>query len=614
MKLQLVLFVSLLTIIVAGVASAEWKWSNEEFQEFKSFDGYVIAAGTKRPVDVNASDIEKALLDGKEIRLRNAKIVGNIKFAGEVKQAVYFIDTTFSGEAIFSHTLSEKADFGYAKFSESVSFRYAKFSEGADFRYAEFLREAIFRSAEFSEEGVASFNDTKFLKDAAYFGKTKFLGQTEFRRAKFLRARFREAEFSRETDFLRVEFSEKADFSHVRFSGSAGFSYVKFSRNADFRYAKFSGGVANFRYAEFSEGWANFEGTKFLGAVNFMDAKFLGRRANFGNVEFSGKANFWNATFSEITSFSECHFRRLSDFRGCLYPENVLLFSIDSKFHSDLDRENIPADLRRKYGDNENITISIRKKGSSWRMTDGASKKTFLIRKEDGKLNVYEEVKISFDNVTGFSQMLIEWKYDVKLDAKLYSADNLSKTPRSSIIKRRGLKGHFKYNETFYIALIKNYQNIGWFSQADDVYYTYRREKRIRSSLWRRVAELILEIPFGYGVKPLRLLCSFLILWLPFSFYYTGFLRYPDKWILSGIRPWNPVRDRFRCFAWALIYSLDNLTPGIDLHPLRFLEASPYIFTKAKSRKVIWVKRMQQILGWYLLALFVILFGKIWIR
>ena len=44
--------------------------------------------------------------------------------------------------------------------------------------------------------------------------------------------------------------------------------------------------------------------------------------------------------------------------------------------------------------------------------------------------------------------------------------------------EQRELKNHLNYNESFYIALIKNYRDMGWFTEADDCYYTYRVEKR----------------------------------------------------------------------------------------------------------------------------------------
>ena len=81
--------------------------------------------------------------------------------------------------------------------------------------------------------------------------------------------------------------------------------------------------------------------------------------------------------------------------------------------------------------------------------------KTSKTRSENGK--------VRFDEVTGFSQMQMEW-----------DASHSASVSDPNKVKQLGLKGHLKYDETFYIALIKDYKDMGWFSQADDVYYTYR--------------------------------------------------------------------------------------------------------------------------------------------
>ena len=207
---------------------------------------------------------------------------------------------------------------------------------------------------------------------------------------------------------------------------------------------------------------------------------------------------------------------------------------------------------------------------------------------------------MNFSNVTGFSQMQFEWKYDSQWGTRHR--------------KNRGLKEHLEYNETFYIALIKNYQDMGWLSQAEDCYYTYRKEKRKRrANHLYSIAELVfLEATFGYGVKPFKLLGSFLFLWIPFSLFCIGFLRH--KWTGKSLYG-AVVRDTLLVFIWALIHSINIMTPGIELHSLKdpFLRDSPYNFPE-ESKAVIWGQRLQQILGWYLLALFFIMFGKIWIR
>ena len=96
------------------------KWTPEEIikaepQEFTVYEDYVIAVGTEeKPVVVEAECLKEALLAGKGIRLKFARIEGSLQRPGtEIKQNVYFTETQFSGEADFI-----KAQFsGYAYFS-----------------------------------------------------------------------------------------------------------------------------------------------------------------------------------------------------------------------------------------------------------------------------------------------------------------------------------------------------------------------------------------------------------------------------------------------------------------------------------------------------------------
>ena len=175
---------------------------------------------------------------------------------------------------------------------------------------------------------------------------------------------------------------------------------------------------------------------------------------------------------------------------------------------------------------------------------------------------------------------------------------------------------------------------MGWFAEADDCYYTYRVEKRknllaklneprgddkneppAKGKFWKKLIlygeYFLLDFTFGYGVKPLKILRTFLILWISFSFYYVGFLRskYGEK--LPWWKAWNPIYKPSR-FAWALLYSLDKLTPAIKLDSLKSL--NPNVFVKRCSKRVIYVERFQNLLGWYWFALFLILFSRVWIR
>ena len=306
--------------------------------------------------------------------------------------------------------------------------------------------------------------------------------------------------------------------------------------------------------------------------ATFNSAQFSGR-VNFSRAKFSKNAQFWQTQFSGNADFNQTHFSMCSDF------EEPRSFCDDaykkSSFYTDF--------VGTKFKDSSVF----------------------------GGCQYYE--KIIIDGVTGFSKMQTEWVYD---------PERYGLVKDDKEVKKRGLKGHLKYDETFFIALIKNYRDMGWFTEADDSYYTYRVEKRkhlLESpspiNFWEKLGLygefLLLDFTFGYGVKPLKILRTFLILLMAFSFYYVGFLRSKYGERLPWWKARNPIYKPSR-FAWALFYSFDKLTPAIKFKALETL--NPNVFIKQKSKRVIYVERFQNLLGWYWFALFLILFSRVWIR
>jgi len=220
--------------------------------------------------------------------------------------------------------------------------------------------------------------------------------------------------------------------------------------------------------------------------------------------------------------------------------------------------------------------------------------------------------------------MSIKWEY---------SPGELRVDEDGNDVKLMRLSKQLKYNETFYIALIKNYRDMGWFREADDCYYSYRVEKRTQKKnkliqarqknedekvlnfeyVWERVILgfewLFLDRSFGYGVKPFLLLKSYVFLWLIFIPIYVFFLRLQYQNGRKTIWHWP------RKFLRSSVHSIDALTPGINLYA--FTELRPFYFDTSKTWKKLLLNifhRCQQILGWYLAALFLILFSRVWIR
>jgi len=77
--------------------------------------------------------------------------------------------------------------------------------------------------------------------------------------------------------------------------------------------------------------------------------------------------------------------------------EKKLLFNTDLKFHGDLDDSIISDELRQKFEENNTplslrATASVEQAGSSWLITDEL--KNYPVRKENGSLNIYQEIEL----------------------------------------------------------------------------------------------------------------------------------------------------------------------------------------------------------------------------
>ncbi len=460
-----------------------------------------------------------------------------------------------------------------------------------------------------------------------------FRTKVDFGRARFLaNANFEGSTFFADAEFDNTNFSNKAVFHHVTFSKKANFSNANFSADADFGRSYF------LELAYFYE-------TLFSKRAIFQRTQFP-RMAIFSKARFSDEADFKGADFSNIVHFDFCRFEGPADFFKVAFPSRkFLLFSIEKPFPSKLNIEPIPGfnigtplpsifkdEFSSKIENNPVLINTDNLKSIIKAEYIGADKEIIkqlettistsferrILRPETielslsdtGKLNFYELPEITFAGVSGFSNIQIRWKCDPNIHKK---------TTNTEYAIHKGLKYHLKYDETFYIALINNYNNIGWFTDADDAYYTYRKEKRKSRPTWESIPEWIfLECTFGYGVKPWILLRTFLIFWILPSLIYLRFIYYKESiplpiWWFSVKKyyrlfrwPWIIFHSRF---CWALIHSLDTLTPGVTFKSLETL--NPYKFD---SKKAIYVERLHHIVGWYLLALFLILFSRVWIR
>jgi hypothetical protein len=221
-------------------------------------------------------------------------------------------------------------------------------------------------------------------------------------------------------------------------------------------------------------------------------------------------------------------------------------------------------------------------------------------------------------------------------------------------MKFESIKNHLEYNENVYLKLVENYKSLGWFTDADNCYYQYRKEKQERTELgWAKLIDIVGWLTCGYGVRPGRTLAlSFCIIVFFGLLYWFGNgvvkLEMPDnemgqvsiKSIPQECRKFMNVIISFISLKWIVDFSRKlkyarpkpissstmnatgafwrNLTTQIS--PLDAFYYSATVFVSLPNpnwhpnRRWRYAVLIEKILGWLMLALFIATLGKVMIR
>jgi hypothetical protein len=308
-------------------------------------------------------------------------------------------------------------------------------------------------------EGPVHFNNIYF-KNSVSFKSTAFNDVADFSSSKFnSTADFRFSEFNSIVDFSSSNFSRNAYFISSKFNGNTNFISSKFNGNAYFISSKFNGNT-NFISSKFN-GNAYFISTKFNGDADFGSSKFNGD-ADFRSSKFNSTAYFISSKFNSTAYFSSSKFNSDAYFSSSIFNGDADFGS--SKFNGD-------AYFRQS---NFNKAIGF------------ANSKT---------KNAFFENSIFTKNSKLFLQGA---EYD-KLYIRWYNISDID------------------YDDTVYVLLIKNFNNLGFFEDADNCYYQYRIEHRslpwpglnfldpidALDASFRNTIDFFSLIFYGYGVEPL---------------------------------------------------------------------------------------------------------------
>lgn len=410
-----------------------------------------------------------------KIIISNSEIVGIIKANNKIFSKQLSIRGTNSfKEADFSNAkFNSNADFNSAQFSDKVTFNGVQFSDDANFGEAKFRGNADFIEAKFSCNTV--FSRVKFSGEAnfsganfsghAFFNETQFCGNSKFNLARFSRIiNFDKAQFEGDADFWGANFSSYvifvgakfigiAIFRGTQFRGGAIFSGANFRRDVNFVAAQFNvdaifmeaefSGNADFMEADFSSD-AVFGGAKFNGKADFDLSKFSDN-ADFKKAKFSG-VNFSMAKFTSIADFSTAKFRGPANFRGAKFTDAI--------FNGSLFEEDADFNMAQFNG-------TVRFEES-----------------DEKKAQFHKSLKL--DNCRIYAMyMEAEFAEPTRKQILLKYPDlNRVFVPWESI------RDHLQYHGSAYLALIKNYNNLEWFEDADQCYYDYRKLAQSRKGDW----------------------------------------------------------------------------------------------------------------------------------
>ena len=322
----------------------------------------------------------------------------------------------------------------------------------------------------------SSFAGVTFEKEVIFWG-TAF-GNTSFDKATFNGA----ADFSntswRHASFSEAVFDQPVVFDGTEFLSSVNFESAQFMKDTLFNSVRFLGD-AYFNYTHFGY-YSYFSGANFFGNASFSDIKFDGA-SDFSGANFTHDARFIRTEFDSI-SFSDAFFGGLAQFGATRYHR---LASFDSSIFAGV----------------ADFTLA--------RFEDAVSFGNARFRGDA----IFGGIK--FERLLSFRDAMFEKKLNLKA-SQIFDVllENATFGPASKIILEdtyfsifrapwTTIGDHVQYNGAAYLALVKNYKDLNWFSDSNDCYYLYRKLSLDNEPISpMKILDYFSWIFYGFGVKP----------------------------------------------------------------------------------------------------------------
>ena len=425
------------------------------------------------------------------ITIENSIIEGDVNISYMMFHKVSFFNSTFKGNFTALDSIFNDTNFSTCSFRGFVDFNRAKFFEEYHFEktfvkeFAKFSFCKFYNLADFHE---AVFNNSADLADIEFRNRSDFKRITFKRHAVFSNSvfygicSFSGANFEWMADFANCDFKKTADFSASQFNFTSNFSGASFRDSAKFSGCRFNNGITMDRLNQ-------------MDRFNQMDrSNVTCGPININNAIFGGDATFVGARFANFTCWN-CEFRKRCDFLKSDFRGDAVFK--DSHFLGDSEFSEV------KFGKNLDLSNCV-------------FNNTLLLRRS----NLNSSVNL-MDSI---------FEKDIRADDAIFNGRlNMNRTQFGNMYVRWfNLRKRIQYNETAYHLLIKNFRNLGLFSDSNECYYAFMSDMRNQTahqsfsghSVLYSVLYSLSQFLYGFGTKP-----EYPLIWsglfvLVFAFYW----------------------------------------------------------------------------------------------
>ncbi len=415
------------------------------------------------------------------------------------------------------------------------------------------------------------FRDNVSCKGTTFYGdvdfeNNTFQGNAVFNETKFMTAaNFNATRFRGESCFNMSRFEDGGNFDFACFNNTADFESVWFDKFTTFYNATFMSD-AQFAFSLFNGAYANFESANFIGDVYFYGSQF-NTYATFSNARLEKSADFHATKYSNGVGFLQTQFLGPADFARSRFIADSIFYQALFKDTAVFSNANFDGPV---FFNDTIFSRDANFDNVQFLSPTDMSNASF---KGDLKMNSTKIARMVFDGST-FSEA-----------SRLYLA---KADINRLIVSWSQIRDILSFDSAAYLSLIKNYKDLGQGSDANECYYELRYLNQANKPIgFSKLLDVLAWLTCGYGVRPhYALLCGMVII-LIFAFIY---------WSGRGVEGFHDIHGH-QLMAASLFYSTIAFTANSKGLPLR--------------GRYKYLGIAEGIIGWLLMALFLVTLGRL---